>query len=389
MPLLSQDELKNLIENSSRPCVSIYMPTQKAGPDIRQNPIRFKNVMREAEERLDAMGVPHQEAMEWLKQAHELDTNEFWEQQDQGLAIFISPKLFCYYSLPFGFEELVVVTDHFHLKPILYLMNNDGRFYILALSQKDVKFFEGTRSNVKEVEVENMPKSLDEALGYDETAKEGQFRIATPKGGTSNSFQQPGSFHGQGSPDRDKHQEGILQFFHAIDGALHEKLRNKKGPLVLAGVEYLFPIYQEANTYPHLVEEGITGNPQNLKPEELHDLAWQIVEPVFQQSQKEAMERYQELAGADTGKASHDIKEIIPAAYFQRVDSLFVPVGRQIWGDFDPETMAIDLHTEPEPDDEDMLDFAAIHTILNGGAVYAVEPELVPDKAPAAAIFRY
>jgi hypothetical protein len=113
------------------------------------------------------------------------------------------------------------------------------------------------------------------------------------------------------------------------------------------------------------------------------------VEPVFQQSQKEAMERYQELAGADTGKVSNDIKEIISAAYFQRVDSLFVPVGQQLWGDFDPDTMAVDLHSEQEPDDEDMLDFAAIHTSLNGGAVYAVEPELVPDQASAAAIFRY
>ena len=256
------------------------------------------------------------------------------------------------------------------------------------MSQKDVRFFEGTRYSVNQVEVENMPKSLDEALQYDDTAQEGQFRIATSKGGTSNSFTQPGSFHGQGSPDRDKHQESILQFCHAIDGALHEKIRNQKAPLVVAGVEYLHPIYREGNTYPHLVEQGITGNPEILKPEELHDEALQIVEPLFHQKEQEAMERYQELAGADTGKASNDIKEIISAAYFQRIDSLFVPVGRQMWGDFDPDTMNVDLHPEPEPDDEDMLDFAAIHTLLNGGTVYAVEPEQVPEQAPAA-IFRY
>jgi len=56
------------------------------------------------------------------------------------------------------------------------------------------------------------------------------------------------------SPDRDKRQEGILQFFHMIDEALHENCGIKKAPLVVAGVEYLFPIYQEANTYPDLVE---------------------------------------------------------------------------------------------------------------------------------------
>jgi len=389
MPLLSLDELKTLVESPQSPCISIYMPMQKAGPEIRQNPIRFKNLIREAEERLDAMGIRHTEAVDFLQPAKELDTAEFWEHQDHGLAIFISPTVFRYYQLPMEFQELVVVSDQFHLKPLLHLINNDGRFYVLALSQDNVRFFEATRYSVNEVEVPNMPKSLDEALGYDETAKEGQFRIATSKGGTSNPFSQPGSFHGQGSPDRDEHQKSILQFFHLIDDALQEKLKHQKAPLVLAGVEYLFPIYMETNEYPHLLEEGIHVNVDIVKPEELLEQALPLVEPVFHQANQEAIERYQELAGADTGKASSDVKEIIPAAYYQRVDSLFVPVGRQLWGDFDPETMAVDFHPEPEPDDEDMLDFAAIHTLLNGGTVYAVAPEQMPEQALAAAIFRY
>jgi len=35
------------------------------------------------------------------------------------------------------------------------------------------------------------------------------------------------------------------------------------------------------------------------------------------------------------------------------------------------------------------MDFAAIHTLLNGGTVYAVEPKAVPGDAPLAAVFRY
>lgn len=388
MSLLSVDELKTLIETPSSPCISIYMPIQK-GADLRPNPIRFKNLIREAEERLEAIGMEGKEAKEFLAKAQELDTAEFWENQDSALAIFISPEVFRYYSLPFEFQELVVVTDRFHFKPLLHLVNNDGRFYILALSQKDVRLLEATRSSVKEVELENLPKSMDEALDYDETAKEGQHRIATSKGGTNNSFQQPGSFHGQGSPDQDDIKRKILQFFYLIDGALHDFLRNKKSPLVLAGVEYLFPVYKEANTYQHLVEEGITGNPEILKPEELQQQAWPIVEPIFQQSIERAVEQYKELAGSDTGKASHDLKEVIQSAYYQRVDALFVALGQQQWGRFDPDSMTVDLHPEPQPDDEDMLDFAAIHTLLNGGTVYAVDPEKVPDEAPVAAIYRY
>jgi hypothetical protein len=68
---------------------------------------------------------------------------------------------------------------------------------------------------------------------------------------------------------------------------------------------------------------------------------------------------------------------------------LLVPVDQQVWGDFDPETMVVDLHSEPQPDDQDMLDFDAIHTLLNGGAFYTVDAGELPNGVPAAAIFRY
>lgn len=245
MTLLSVDELKILVENSQSPCVSLYMPMQKAGPEIRQNPIRFKNLIREAEERLDAMGIRRTEAIDFLQPAKELDTTDFWEHQDHGLAVFISPQMFRYYRLPMEFQELVVVSDCFHIKPLLHLINSDGHFYLLALSQKDVRFFAGTRYSLNEVEVENMPQSMEEALMEDDIQKGVQHRIATSKGGTANPFQQPGDFHGQGSPDTDKRQADILQFFHIVDRAVHEKIKGQNAPLMLAGVEYLFPIYQE------------------------------------------------------------------------------------------------------------------------------------------------
>jgi hypothetical protein len=170
---------------------------------------------------------------------------------------------------------------------------------------------------------------------------------------------------------------------------LHEKLREEKAPLVLAGVEYLFPIYQEANTYPHLLAESINGNQEIINPEQLHDEAWRIVAPSFQEDKQSAIELYEQLAGEGAGQATNDIKEIIPAAYYQRVDSLFVSVDEQKWGKFDSETTTVDLHPEPEPDDEDMLDFAAVHTMLNGGRVYTLESEDMPNGAIVAAMFRY
>jgi hypothetical protein len=157
----------------------------------------------------------------------------------------------------------------------------------------------------------------------------------------------------------------------------------------LAGVGYVLPLYREANRYQHLLDQGITGNPEELSAEELHKRAWTIVEPHFQGERKEAEARYQQLAGAESELASNDVQQVVPAAYHGRVEALFVALGCQQWGSFDVDTNAAELHKEAGPGDEDLLDFAALHTLLNGGTVYAVEAGKIPDGAGLAAVFRY
>ena len=113
------------------------------------------------------------------------------------------------------------------------------------------------------------------------------------------------------------------------------------------------------------------------------------MEPLFLQEQQEAIDHYKELTA--TGRTSTDIKEVVSAAYYGRVEQLFVAVGVQQWGIFNPgiSTATVDIHSEAELGDEDLLDAAATHTLLNGGTVYAVEPEKVPNQALLAAVFRY
>lgn len=388
MSNLSIEDLKVLTEQVQHPCISIYLPTVQSGAETRQNSIRFKNLIRQAEALLEEQAINHSESLALLQPAIELlEQADFWQHQQAGLALFLTKGFQRFCRLPLSVEELVVVADRFHLKPLLPLFTEDNEFFVLALSQKQIRFFQANRYNIREVEVEGMPQSLDEALNYDETAKEGQFRIATSKGGTANSFVQPGAFHGQGSPDQDEHQKDILQFFQVINDVLHPKLRNQTAPLLLVGVEYLLPIYREANTYPHLLEAGVTENPEVLKPEELHEQVWPLVEPEFSQSQEAAIAHYQELSG--TGKTSTNLQEVVPAAYYGRVDQLFVALDRQQWGHFDPDASQVHFHSQVEPGDEDLLDAAAIQTLLNGGTVYAVAPDQVPETAPLAAVFRY
>ena len=58
----------------------------------------------------------------------------------------------------------MVVTDNFHIKPLLPLFTGDGHFYILALSQNEVRLLSGTRYSVSEVEIGQVGGSLAEAI---------------------------------------------------------------------------------------------------------------------------------------------------------------------------------------------------------------------------------
>ena len=382
MDIITMEKLKPFLSINSDLCVSMFMPAHRAGRETGQDPIRFKNLLGEVKEGLLAKGLRSPEVQEILEPAHVLlDDHDFWQHQSDGLAVFFTPEEFHYYRLPLQFEELVVVSDRFHLKPLFPYLTSDGRFYILALSQNEVRLLECTKHTVDEIGLGDMPASLAEAFRYQDFEKQLQFHTGTTLASGTHS----GVFHGHDI--RDDAKDKILRWFHMIDKELKSLLRDEQSPMVLAGVEYLLPIYKDANTYPHLLDNGVPGNPEELKPEELHDRAWTVVKPVFMEKQEKAAARYGQLAG--TGQTTSDVKEAVLAAHQGKVDSLFVAVGVQVWGSFDADTNAIDMHEHKETGDEDLLDLAAVRTRLNGGAVYAVEPDSVPGHAPLAAVFRY
>ncbi|WP_119069501.1 hypothetical protein [Rubrobacter indicoceani] len=382
MDTLTRENLENLMKTSGGPLVSIFLPTHRAGSEIQQDPIRLKNLVSEAREKLAERGLRVADMDSILAPADELLENEtFWRYGSDGLALFLAEDEHHSYRLPVSFEELLVVTDRYHVKPLLPLLAGDGRFYVLALSQNEVRLLRGSRRSVSEVELSDVPKSLSEALRFDDSEKQLQFHTGT-RGGSGG---RAAVFHGHGANEDSK--DDILRYFQQIDRGITEILRGETSPLVLAGVDYLHPIYRRANSYTGLLEEGITGNPENLDPEDLHEQAWEIVSPLFQRKRREAAERYAERMG--TGQTASGVREVVPAARFGRVDTLFVASGRRRWGSSDPETGEVDLHDELKVGGGDLLDLAAVQTLLHGGTVYVVEPEEVPEDSEAAALLRY
>jgi len=380
MDILTRDTLKSLLASNRGTHVSLYLPTHRGGVQAREDVIRLKNLLRQAEEHLEAIGVRGPQAKELLGPARPLlEDKPFWQSQGAGLALFLTAKAFRYFRLPLRFEEIVVVADHFHVRPLLPLLTEDGRFFLLTLSKKDIRLHQCTRQGHKEVDLRDIPKGLAEFLRFDVLEKHHQFH-----GGAS--AKAPAAGRG-GGPDEAVEKAKLLDYLRHVDTAVRKTLRDAREPLVLAGVEYLRGLYKEANRYPNLAPEGIEGNPDGRSVDELHRLAGTLVEPHFTKARADAVHQFRQLAGTD--RASKDLRAVVPAAYGGRVGLLLVAAGTHRWGSFDPATQAVEIHPEEQPGDKDLLDLIATHTLLHGGAVHAVGPEHLPDDSPLAAVFRH
>lgn len=385
MSFISNEDLKKLGEIDGDPCVSIYMPTHKVGKETQQNPIRLKNLISRAETKLVESGVRAPEAQAILQPATDLlDADDFWRGADEGLAIFASSEQFSLYRLPANVDEFLAISNHFHLKPLIPLLGKGSEFFLLCLSQNDVRLFRGERYEMKAVTLGGVPTSLAEALKYDDPEAHQQFHTATSSPGGQGA--RPAMYHGHGGGSDDE-DENILRFCQHVEKGLQSYLQGSNAPLILACVESLYPVYRQANSYPHLIEDHVEGNPEAVSSDELHQQAWNIVEPIFAQDQEKAITRFYELS--DTEQISTDIQEIVPAAQYGRVDTLFVAVGQQQWGCFDPDSNSITLQQEPNPQNEDLFNLAAMQTLFNSGTVFALEESEHADLMPLAAIFRY
>lgn len=379
MEVLTVTELKALAAQKQQPSISFFMPTHRTGRDTQQDPIRFRNLLRDAENRLLESGMRRPDMLALLQPAQTLlDDSPFWQHQQDGLAVYLSQGDFHVYRLPITVEEQLVIDNTYYFKPILPLFTNNGHYYILALSQNEIRLYEGTRHSAGEIDLPaGVPTSLDEALPLEDREQNVSVRNVTGQGGM---------FFGQSD---EVHKERVARYLNRVDAALKPWYNQVSAPVVLAGVEYLLPIYRRESEYANILPHGITGNPETLRPEELQAQAWPIVEPYFQQELDAVIGEYRQLVG--TGTASHQLSEAIPAAYFGRVDKMIVAVDSQVWGEFDADSGSVVQHSEEQKTESDiaLLDAAAMHTIFNGGKIYAVAQADMPVDSPVVAVFRY
>jgi hypothetical protein len=314
MDTFTEGSLRSLATARRDCCVSLLLPTRGGGAP--EDATGWKTLLADAADGLAACGVPESTARALLRPARAvLPDRDFWKALGRGgLAFFLAEGICRSFYLPEPVAQVAVVGPRFYLKTLLPLTGTGGRYYLLTISQNHVRLIRGTARGAEEVTPAGVPASQEEALWSHDRDEPLEFHTHPALG-----FGRRGAiFHGQGVGVDDA-KDDLHSYFRKVDRGLHAVLRDERAPLVLAGVKYLWPIYRAANTYPHLLAEGVAGNPDRLSVARLHQRALPLVTPLLAAPREAAAALYACLAG--TGRTANDPAEVVTAGEQGRVET--------------------------------------------------------------------
>lgn len=344
------------------PCLSLYQPTHRAHPQRQQDPIRFRNLVKSLEESL-RRSYPAADAPRLLEPFLALAGNErFWTRTLDGLAVLGAPEVFRVYRLQRPVEELALVADSFHVKPLLRIVQSADRYQVLGLDRNEVRLFEGNRDVLDEIELDPaVPRSAADIVG--EERKEPHTSVWTYRAGA-------GIHHGQGGEKAPEVERDTERFFRAVDGAiLAHHSRPSRLPLLLAALPQHQGVFRALSRNPFLLADGLDVHPDALSPDALRERAWQVLEPHYLARLAGLVEMFGAARARELG--TDDVEEAAGSAAGGRVATVLIQAERQV------------------AELDDRLDDVGEAALRNGGQVIVVPAARMPTRTGIAAIYRY
>lgn len=382
MTLLTRD-FASALADVQPPCISVFQPSHRHYPGNLEDPIRFRNLVKELEQTL-AQSFSAAEISDLLQPFNELvDDVPFWNHTLDGLAVFAAPGFFKVFVNQRAVSELVVVADSFHTKPLRRLLQTTDRFQVLGLSRQAIRLFEGNRDVLDEIDpAPGVQRSIGSELGLD--MPEPSLAGASYSGSDSETAPVISGLGGKSV------EIGIdsERFFRAVGKAVYEHHSRPSGlPLILAALPEHHALFRQVGQNPLLSEEGIKIHPDATTIDDLRARVWEAFGPRYQ-ARLAALGQDFTLARAK-GSGSDSLEEVAEAALNGRVDSLLIEAERQLPGHLDDTTGKILPGELSHTGIDDLLDDLADLVESKGGKVMVVPGASMPSQTGLAAVFRF
>jgi Bacterial archaeo-eukaryotic release factor family 11 len=362
----TRTQIDQLLVSREPSSVSIYVPTDPASDGTAER-IEFRNLAAEAVGQLRAVEAPAADVAMIEEELAALgEDQEFWLYQARSLAVFATPQSTRTFRLANRLVAIVEVSDRFHVKPLLRAQTFPQAAFVLALAQGSVRLVE-VEPDIppSEVRVPDLPTDVASATGRASITDRSPVRRI------------------QGSEGQ---KVRMRSYARQIDQALRPILNGLDVPLILAAGEPLVSVFRSVNSYPHLVEATIAGNPETASDADLAAAARLVLDELYAAE----LSRLKEVFGlrVGQGRANSDIAEVARAATYGAVDTLLVDIDAVVPGSVDEETGEVRFG-ETGADTYGVVDEIARRVWLTGGRVLAVRADDIPGDTEVAALLRY
>ena len=381
MDLMTRAEFDELVgEGEGGVRVSLFVPTHrvtgaKAGDEDR---IRWRNLLTAVEHALQRDGMDRAHIADLLAPAWDLHSDVMaWNHMAEGLVMFLRSGWHAMYRVPLDLPELGAVGPGFVLGPLLPLLA-DRNYVVLTLSQRNVRVLRGSRDRIGELELPSVPTAFEDVFEPD-----GPQSDSVPRPNASGRAGATGAvYYGSSSLDN-AHKEEVVEFFREVARGVEHHLAGRTIPMILAGLPEWVAVYRELSTYPHLLDEAIERNPDDMREDDLRGAAWALVASRLADESAGLLDRFHEQRAKGSGALGAD--PALTAANEGRVDTLLIAAdGCYAGGPAGPQVV---LPLRDREDFRGHVDAAARATLRNGGAVRVLEE--LPGGAPVAALLRY
>src|SRR5262245_3404693 len=131
--MLTRQELKSFQDHRDYPSVSILAPTHRTAPSNKRDPIKVKNLVRKAVDRLHKE-FSKREVAAVVKNLQDLVKGVDWKHTLDGLALFASKERSAAVSLPFRVKPRAMLDETFATRDLVYAFNRAPPYRVLVLS---------------------------------------------------------------------------------------------------------------------------------------------------------------------------------------------------------------------------------------------------------------
>lgn len=360
---------------SPGPCVTILLPAYRPGEAAGTPAAFLSSLLQEAEQKVGSFMTTGSVArlLDPLKAAAqdpELAAGAHW-----GRAIFRSPTVFEQFQLTQPGKAGLTVSGSFLIRPLMEELARPELFYVLNLSKTKVGLLRCAGVTAEPAKLPHgVPETLAEALELEPPDHDLENRSSI---GRSTGNMTRVRF-GTGS-EREAAHAHLADYYKLIDRGIKELAGEQEIPLILAGVAEETALYREVSGYRGLVEGDISKPGAGQPHDEVLKKAYAILRADAAERRAAALLVAKERAAAHF---STDPDFLLHAAFQGRVGRLYL--------NRDAEKLDVcERRTHHSWGREDLLNLAAIQTLLHSGEAWELEAAKMPDRAPIAGILRY